>query len=229
MRAIKWDSFNIGEEIEVSNEKFHHLVNVLRVRENDEILLLNGSGKKGLSKISKIEKKKIYLKCIEIKEEMSKSKISLLLGAPKKEAFEDILKRSTEIGVEKIYFFQSEYSQFKIKSLERINKILEGSMEQSNNPFLPELIELKNIEETVDISEKYSHKVLLSVANCESNFALSTSDTVLMAVGPEGGFSTDEENFFLNCGFKQLNLPTPILRAITAVPVALGYLLSRIR
>ena len=229
MRAIKWDIFTEGETIEVSNEKFHHLVNVLRVRENDEILLLNGKGKSGLSKVSRIEKKKIFLECIGVKEHQNKNQISLLLGTPKKDAFEDILRRATEIGVDKIYFFASEFSQSKIKNLERIEKLLEGSMEQSNNPILPELIELKNIDEIVDISKNYNQRILLSVMSTESKLSLKSSDSVLMAIGPEGGFSSSEESFFMNNGFQQLNLPTPILRAITAVPVALGYLLSIIR
>src|SRR5690606_7785814 len=112
-------------------------------------------------------------------------------------------------------------------NLERMNKHLVSAMEQSNNYILPEL-EL-NVLSTLDFSQ-YDNVYLFSTRKVEGDVKskLTTAERNLILIGPEAGFSTQELIQIEKLSqIKLINLPTPILRAPTAVSCAVGYLLSR--
>jgi len=214
---------NFGN-IVVTDDSAKHL-NVVRVKINEEILVLNGCGLMALTKVVTISKNQIELLIISLEESESMHEISLAIANPKKEAFEDILKIAVELGIRNIYPLTSEFSQYTYVYNDRIQRILESALIQSNNPFLPvvhpqgELIEyVKNLDSALYFFNSRQN-------NCGKVEFISGPRTIL--IGPEGGFSLNEEDAILakNNVFS-IHLPTPILRAPTAVASSVGYLLS---
>ena len=226
MRAIFY-SFqkenNLGN-IVVTDDSAKHL-NVVRVKINEEILVLNGHGLIALTKVSLITKNQIELLIISIEESVASHEISLAIANPKKEAFEDILKIAVELGIRNIYPLTSKFSQYDYVYNDRIQRILESALIQSNNPFLPviypqaELIDyVKNLDSVLYFFNSRQN-------NCGKVEFISGTRTIL--IGPEGGFSANEEDAILTKNnVISIHLPTPILRAPTAVASSVGYLLS---
>lgn len=213
--------------LQIEGEFLHHLVNVLRVKIGFELLLLSGRGVKALGKISRIEKKSLQLEVISIHEEVSaSSSIEILLGIPKKEALGDMLKMAVELGVRKIHLFRSEYSTENIMSEDRIEKMLVSGMEQSNNPYKPEIFFYESLNE-ID-SAKFKFIVFHLETELNKKFVLNPSPDQLsvLCIGSEGGWSPYEINWFQDKGAQFISLPTPIQRAPTALASCLGWYLG---
>jgi 16S rRNA (uracil1498-N3)-methyltransferase len=226
MRAIYLDSFTSNSEIIIDNEKHHHLVNVVRAKEGDEILLLDGRGSKAIAKILKVDKKKTSVQVFDLSKATQSHSLSVAIGIPKKEAMDLCLKQCVEIGVERIFLVHSDYGQkIKIKE-ERVTKLIISALEQSNNPFIPEIIFTNSFEE---LPYQEFDNILLLTSQQDSNAinAWNLGNTLLL-IGPEGGFSKEENNYFrTNSRLKRRHLPCHILRTPTAVSVGLGYVIAQ--
>lgn len=234
MRAIYLKGQNPDAQLEIQDkETLHHLTNVIRLQAGDSILLLNGLGFRNIYLVKQVERKKIRLDLVSSEEVMRPHRISICLGLPKKEYFEDIIRSCIQLGIEEVFYFESEYSpkQFKL-NIERMDKILKSSYEQSNNAFDVRLTNIKNIDEIVEKSQNYKSYVMCvpkPEQNSEDllkNLKMKTLEQALIAIGPEGGFSEVEEKYLLENNFSPLTLPTFILKSTQAVPAGVGALLS---
>jgi 16S rRNA (uracil1498-N3)-methyltransferase len=227
LRAVLFtENVDIGETFELKGDKAHHFIKVVRLKLNEKILGLNGHGKKSTFEITEINKKTLKLKCLSINNtERPEYYIDLAVAQVKKEAMDLSIKVACELGINKIKICETEFSQ-KIKlNPERINKLIESSMEQSNNAFMPsvELCAFKDV-----LTENYDEFVYFSSIEQESTeLKFDKLKKYLIIIGPEAGYSKIEEEAILKSGAKLINLATPILRTQNAIPCAVGYLLGR--
>lgn len=222
MRAHFLQNLNVEDNYILGGESLHHLVNVVRVEVNDELLLLNGRGLKVLTVIEEVSKKAIKLKKVSFTEEERKFDLDLALGMPKREALELSLKQATELGFRRVYLVKSDYSQMKFPESERTLKLLISALEQSNGAFLPEIVESTWDEIPY---ENYDDSLVFDSRPNSQQLSLEGKNTLLI-VGPEGGFSSGEEIFFKEISnIKMLNVPTPIMRTPTAVAVGAGIVI----
>lgn len=225
MRAHWVKDLTIGDSYILRGESLHHLVNVVRVEAGEELLLLDGRGLMVLTTIEAISKRELKLQFKEQYKREQSYLFDLVLGMPKREALELCLKEATELGFRKIYLIRSDYSQMRFPEKDRAEKLLISAMEQSNAPYLPQIIET-NWDE-VPWGE-YGEVVLMDSQTAQRE-KVSTSDLAskLLVVGPEGGFSP-EELLKLHAvkGIRIINLPTPILRTPTAVAVGAGLMIQ---
>ncbi len=218
-----------GEVIEISGEAFVHLNSSLRVKPNDQVLLLNGKGDRRITIVQSVEKRKLFLSTGKVESEKRRFKIDLLISPPKRDAFNDCLRFCGEIGIRNIYLFESEYCQNKKIDEQRCLKILRASLVQSNNPYLPNI---KKLEKNIEIGVDYQKTFLfhLNSSFIDVNEKLEKDSEYLIVIGPEGGFS-EKDLEMLKSKFKGIEivqLSTSILRAPTALCVASGWVLSKI-
>ncbi len=230
MRAILIKNIKLEKDskISVEGDSAHHL-NVVRAKVNEEILILNGIGSKAKAKVIAVGKKIVDLHIINVEYFEKKSEMILFLGVPKKDAFEDILKNAIECGFTKIIPMNTKFSQYEVQQNERIEKIIESALIQSNNTYAPNIHEQINIKD-IDKFDFNAHlSILMSVRKTNhKELKLSEKSSVAIFIGPEGGFSAEEEDFILNSKFNvcTAQMPCPILRAPTAVAVSAGYVFS---
>lgn len=227
MRAIFNREAELKEQLLIiEKEDLHHLLNVVRVRAGEELAILDGMGGKGIYHVQHITKEKIELKRLSLIMEERTHRISLLIGVPKKEYLEDIYRTAIQLGVNEIYLWESKNSQkhLQIKP-DRLEKILKGAYEQSNNPFE---IKIKSFDE-IDL-EFFDYRVLMTVTGENDSLSqlkgYNAKLPTLLAIGPEGGFTAEEEQELRAKGFKGLKLATPILKATQAVPTGVGVLVG---
>jgi 16S rRNA (uracil1498-N3)-methyltransferase len=221
MRALYYPDLSIQESYTLIGDKLHHMLNVVRVELSEEILLLNGEGLKVKTIVSEFSKRNLILKFVN-SELVSKTKyFDIALGMPKKEALELCLKEAVELGANQIYLIKSDYSQMKYLDDERVQSLLISALEQSNAAFLPKAVKSTVIELP---SDKYSQIVMMD-SQTEKNTMLEpiSADSVLLVIGPEGGFSPKErEHLYAAKNVKILKLSTPILRTPTALAAGAG-------
>lgn len=217
------------EEISIKDEDYTHLVSALRVKIDDTILVLDGNGKSKTCKVSKIGKKEVILTGGAIENHKRFHTIDLLLSPPKRDSLNDCLRAACELGIRKIYLFQSEFCQNKKIDTKRINKVLKSALVQSNNHFLPEVISLEN-NELKDIEDYDSSYIFHLDEDAKTGLVDGPIMNPLLVIGPEGGFSSTDmvllEESLRSPSITKLT--TPIMRTHTALCVASGWLLSKI-
>ncbi len=225
MRASFQKDLIPQESYNLTGDTAHHLINVIRLELNEEVLLLNGAGLQVKTKVSQISKREILLTQLDHQNVSRSFMMDLALGIPKKEALELSLKQAVELGFRKIYLIRSEYSQTRLPEPERLQSLIISSLEQSNSAYVPEIIH--STWEEIPANEYGEILLMDSQSNVRQSIKSNTTDSRLLIVGPEGGFSPLEIEFLHQMpGIRILNLPTPILRTPTAVATGAGIILG---
>jgi 16S rRNA (uracil1498-N3)-methyltransferase len=226
MRSHWVKDLSVQENYVLKDEALHHLVNVIRIEAGEELLLLNGQGLFVETRVEAILKREMRLVLIKHSQAERSYQFDLAIGMPKREALELSLKQATELGFRKIYLIRSDYSQMRIPEIERTEKLLVSALEQSNAPFLPEVLE-KSFE-AIPWNEYEESLLLDSQTKIQTRLIpLETMAPRLLIIGPEGGFSPRELTFLHGRDkIKVVNLPTPILRTPTALAAGAGIMLE---
>jgi 16S rRNA (uracil1498-N3)-methyltransferase len=225
MRSVFVENLDIyipdnSENIFLKAKEYHHLINVIRLKTNEKILLFDKEKNIFNVQVVQIDKKGIELKTLKKKKALERTlNLSVALGKLKKDALDLSIKQLVEIGCQEIIIFQSSFSQsYKLKP-ERVDKIIISAMEQSNNFIFPTIIE-KDLAEVLKTDKNIIY--FTSVSTDHQKIDTFASDSLII-IGPEGGLSEREEQSISERCKSMIHLPTPILRAQTAVSFCLGY------
>ncbi len=217
--------FNDQKELVINDEGVHHL-NVVRARTNDPLLLLNGRGGKLQTVIKSIEKKQVIVEVKNFEQCEKQNDFVLAIALPKKDAFEDILKMAVELGVQTIVPLSSQYSQYDYIESERTARLVESALVQSNNPWFPEIKAQKKLAEFLH-DNSLPLAFFNSLPSTQNKNELPIVFPIVILIGPEGGFSDEEIHLIKSQkNVMEVHLPTPILRAPTAVCASIGYFLA---
>lgn len=181
-----------------------------RVQKADIIKVTNLNGRINQVKITNFDKSKsefIYQILTEITSPKPVDKV-LFQAIISKNYLEKIAEIIPVIGVTKIYLFQAQFSPIQNISLNRLNAIMTRSCEQSENPFLPEII-LVNKNEFLEKIKIY--KPVLLHQDLKSNLNSNERLTNSALVGSEGGFSPQELQAFEDLNLIKKNLGNQVL------------------
>ena len=211
----------------LDGKKAQHLLNVVRVRLEEEVQILDGAGNSYLAKVLSTKKKSLELEILEKKEQDKKDlNLSVSFGLTKKDSFELSIKQLIEIGIMNINILNTEYSQrYEIKE-ERLVSIIESAMEQCNEANYPTI----NFQNFDDFIENNQDDVIYFSSIGTENKKLDVDKTKKynLLLGPEGGLSKKEESKIINMGSVVIHLPTNIMRTSTAVNFCSGYVLGKL-
>lgn len=213
-------SEKVGENISItltSESLVNQLRNVFRFSQGDEIIIFDNSGYDYLFTIEGYGKNTVTLKRKEIKENLVKTKKEIYLFASlvKKDNFEWIAQKATELGVSHIVPIMSERSEKKNLNIERIQKIIIEAAEQSGRATIPELHEIIDLKSAL---ENYAN--IKSIAWDPSSIKFVSqdiSDAVGLYIGPEGGWSPAELDLFSQNKISIRSLGPQVLKSETAV------------
>ena len=183
----------------LSKEHTHYVANVMRLKRGSNIYLFNKEGE-WVSEIVFLEKDRVEVKILKRVKESSKiSNIELAICLVKKNPMETILQKATELGVTKITPILSERTEVRELNLERANKIVIESTEQSNQLQPPEISKTIKLKDFIN-NLKSSEKLFFADINCKNrlkkdDIIFDNSKTIL--IGPEGDFSPIERKMIL--------------------------------
>ena len=201
----------------LSEEESKHACRVLRLKEGDEILLLNGNGFEFLARITDSNPKKCAVEIVSFKEGQKSPYVIHIAIAPTKnnDRIEWFLEKATEIGITEITFLLCSNNERKQTKDERYEKILISAMKQSKRLFLPKLNALTPFKEFIS---KYPNGL---IAHCyEGEKTTITADfktsNCPILIGPEGDFTLSEVELALQTGYKTISLGENRLRTETA-------------
>lgn len=232
MRAIYCSDIkqlNTGQDYLIEGPNAHHLSGVARIRTGENLLLLNGKGLTIQTKVTQVEKRRVQVKVLSCEQLTQSSKIDLAVGITKKEAWDELLKKSVELGIGTLYPLYSQFAQpYKVNPT-RSDRLIESALIQSNNPWKLRIEDPITLEQLKSLAESYQSIALMGLQTEQQFSSDKKHDNVLLVVGPEGGFSKEEEEMILSfSNTYTITLPCPILRTPTAVVSGAGFLLGQL-
>lgn len=229
LSIFKMTSFYVNNinsnDIYLDAEESRHCIKVLRLKNGDQVHVLDGKGSIFNSEIVDANPKKCRLEIVGKEESLPQRNYHLTIAiAPTKniERFEWFLEKCTEIGIDRIIPLICQHSERKDIKPERLEKIIISAMKQSGQSYLPELTEKISFKTLIN-SPFYGEKL---IAHCvpESKKLLQNSITpgsnMLIMIGPEGDFDPEEIKLALLNSFVPVSLGASRLRTETAGIVA---------
>ncbi|WP_421762809.1 16S rRNA (uracil(1498)-N(3))-methyltransferase [Ekhidna sp.] len=207
----------------LSEEESKHCAQVLRHEKGDEIVIFDGKGGKHRAILTEVTKKSCEFDIIESKHAPQKSFHIHLAISPTKNAdrMEWLIEKLSEIGVDEVTFVLTKHSERKKLRLERLQKKAISAMKQSGNPFLLQLNELQPLSTFL---ENCNSELKLIAHVDESHQYISDSlhpnKSIVLLIGPEGDFHSEEVKKALERGFNAVSLGQNTLRTETAGLVA---------
>lgn len=219
-----------GSEIVLEDKNLvNQIKKVLRLKIGDGVLFLDNSGKEYKSVIKQFSDSAVNLEVIEVLENKNEPelKITLCQALCKKDKFEWVLEKGTEVGISAFAPIITERTEKLGLNKERAEKILKESAEQSERGIIPKLLETQTFKEAIKNVE--GEKIILDKSGDDTktfNFLHSTFKLNIF-VGPEGGWTEQELKIAKKNGAKIISLGPRVLRAETAGIVAAAILLNR--
>lgn len=217
-----------GAVIELSEEEAYHAGRVLRLRIADIVELFDGNGNLASAEVIVSEKHKIEIK---ITGTQFSEKLPLYIAAafcpPKGKRCGVAVEQLTELGVDRLIPLKSARSVADGGDPSKWQQRAVEACKQSKRLYVPEISELLDIKGLVEIFLQFDKVYLASL----SEGAITKSDLsddipadgkVLWLIGPEGGFSEEEESFFVENGAKKVVFSQNILRIGTAAALGIG-------
>ena len=210
-----------NNNIVLQPEESRHCIKALRHREGDRIFLTDGAGEMAEAEVMVADANNCAVQILK-RESVPERRVRLHLAvAPTKNSdrMEWLVEKAVEIGVEQISFIICEHSERVKIDLPRMERIAISALKQSQTALLPQL----EVLSFHDLQSKYAESsVIKYIAWCDQDNTEQLvhenlqDGNVLLLIGPEGDFSTEEIAQCKTLGYKEIKLGSRRLRTETA-------------
>jgi len=211
-----------GKEIKIDNpELLHQWLKVFRLSSSDRVVVFNGDGVEYEGYFRVLAKKEAVLFLDKEKKLDNKQKVELHIfqSIIKKDNFEFVVQKCTEIGVSALHPIISERSEKKDLNIERLNKIAIEASEQSGRVDIPEKL--------IDSIQNFKGKLFILDFDGENILDIEDYNEIGLLIGPEGGWSDEERRLFKENNIESVSIGNNVLRAETASIVSSALILLR--
>lgn len=216
--------------VELPDNVVRHL-NVLRVKNTEEIVLFNGNGKAYPALPEVLEKRRASVRILreEATDNESPLNITLVQAVSAAERMDFTLQKSVELGVAEIRPVISERCVVRLsgeraeKRVTRWQEIVVSACEQSGRNIVPKVLPLTTYAQALQQLPQETTKLLMSLNRAQKlGDVRPQSGKVVFMVGPEGGWTEKEEQQAFDAGFQSVTLGKRVLRTETASLAAIA-------
>jgi len=228
-----------GDSLTLREREAHHALHVLRVRDGERVMVLDGAGQELLCDVTGHRRDSVSL---EVKRRTMSSPrpcvITLLQAIPKGKIFESVIQKATELGVARIVPILSERVVTHVDSesaeakAEKWQQIAIESIKQSGNPWLPKVEPPTTPEKFLSRHESFELPVIGCLEKGSRHprawfekFLVEHQrlpKSIAVWVGPEGDFTPQEYGAIKAAGALPITLGPLVLRVETAATYCLS-------
>lgn len=217
-----------GAVYELPEEEAMHATRVLRLKNGDEMYLMDGAGTFYRAQVTLAANKRCLYEIMETMPQhpVWRGHIHIAVAPTKMmERVEWFVEKATEVGTDEFSFLGCQFSERKVLRIDRIEKIVVSAMKQSRKAWKPVVNEMESFKDFVSrplAGKKY-------IAHCYEEIerkdlflelqqpcAEGDDADVTVMIGPEGDFSIDEVRLAMEHGFVPVSLGPCRLRTETA-------------
>ena len=232
-----------GSLVELPRDTASHLAKVLRARSGDELILFNGDGREFTGAIESVRGSRVSASIGDGRpvDRESPLAISLVQCVPRGDRMDFVVQKATELGVARIVPVLSQRSVVRLDKAQAESKVIHwravavSACEQCGRNRLPTIEAAQPLLNYLGESSPATGPRLVFEPESLPQARTTAQDPggaaaiadAEIAIGPEGGFASDELEAFRVAGFSQIGLGPRILRAETAAIAALVWLQAR--
>lgn len=231
---INSENINNGILLINDNENYRHIARALRARVGEKLLLIDEKSVQYETVIEKITSNEIFCKIEKFYQSKRDLDFDLYLAQSplRSDAQLTIMEKATELGVRGVYPIITDNCALNKnvleKKFEKWQKVMYEASKQCERAKIPTCYEPLTVEKVLD--ENIFDKVLvmaersteITLKQYLTNNPIKKNEKVLVVIGPEGGFSQNEFDYFKSKNLPLITLGDLILKAETAVIVSLG-------
>jgi len=211
--------------VKLEGAEQHHMVHVLRLQVGSRVTLFDDSGWEFEAELTEVGRNGAQLKVVGQSEVDRELPFSLTLGValPKGDRQQWLVEKAVELGVTQLVPLAAErgVAQPRDKSLQRLQRWVVAASKQCGRN---RLMRIAAPDSTSRFFGQAAHlPVLVAHPSAESmplkhvsKLVSTQPESILLAVGPEGGFTSDEVNTARQSRCQLIDLGTRILRIETA-------------
>lgn len=217
------------EEAFITGDDVRHVKDVMRLKVGYRLEICDGEENDYLCEIEKITKNEVRLKILNSSRNVSETpfNITLYQALPKSSKLEEIIMKSTELGIKKIVPMETDFSVVKAKDItekkyERYQKIAKAAAQQCKRGIIPiigNVVHFKNVNPEGEVFLAYEKEKAKLKGDIIGN-------DISIIVGAEGGFSENEIKVAREKEFNIVSLGSRILRLETASIVLATLILN---
>lgn len=235
MQKLFIDNYTGEEKIFLNEEQSRHIAKSLRMKKGDMLTVCTGDGNDYGCMISEITRdggavlQVCYKNATQSEPDI---KVSLYQGVPKGDKMEDIIQKSTELGVYEIIptltkrcVSRPQEKQAEKKRL-RYSKIALEAAQQSGRGIVPQIKKMTDFKTAVKECAADIKIVFYEGGGKPlSEIIKKGTESAAVFIGPEGGFEKEEVDFLAANGAVCATLGKRILRTQTAPAAALSAIM----
>lgn len=228
--------------LEPDDARARHIREVLRMGPGDTLFVGAVNGPRGKATIERIDAGGSLHLSFAWEEDIPKPlPVHLLVGLPRPQTARKILQEATTLGAARIDFFASEkgeasYAQSSLWTTNEWEKLRRQGAEQAFSTTIPPVQLWSRLPALLENLPGGPLRVALDLYEATTRLAeaIPPGSEVILAIGPEGGWSPGERAFLRAAGFALASFEDPalgtgarVLRVESAVVAALGLLAYR--
>lgn len=204
-------------------DESHYLVRVRRAKVGTRCELMDRQGQRYLAQVTHPDPKACTLDIDAVVPPLPATpELELWLGMPDATAQLAALARATELGASCVRLIQCRFAQGRRPSAPRIARCLDASMRQCGRPSAPLVTGPMDLEAA--LAQAWEGLSWLACPTGPNRGTNGPAQAQRVAIGPEGGFSPQEQEALIAAGFQALRLGPFVLRSEVAVTAALAQL-----
>ena len=210
------------DSVVVDGAEAHHALNVLRMKPGERVLLFDGAGLEAHGTVGMTTRKNLVIEIEECHPVAPLPYELILLQAwiHRDKALEDLIRRGTEIGINRFVFFAAQRSERQPKPSDKWQRWAIDACKQCGRAWLPEFVCTKRLDDALAHAKGSLCLLTLSEASPKPfSAALQGGDATLL-VGPEGDFTPEEEAMARQAGAIPVSLGGTVYRAEVAAVLA---------
>jgi len=226
---VKSQKINNNQITIDDKETYKHIAKALRIRKGEKLLLIDENQIQYETVVDEVTTNEVIVKI----ENSFKSNRSLPIGlylaqSPlRSDAQSFVIEKATELGAKGVYPVRTDNCALSDevinKKIEKWQRIMFEASKQCERADIPTCFEMDTLEKLI---EKFDRVIVfcerIATKTLKDIKPIQPGEDVLVIIGPEGGFSEREFKLFENKNLDMLTLGNLILKAETAVTVALG-------
>ncbi len=232
MTRRRWIADQIkGNRAMLIGDHAAHLARVLRAQAGQEFdIAADGVVRRG--RILSVSENRVEFQLGEEVESAPVAQVTLALAIIKFDRMEWAIEKCTELGVARIVPFVARRTDAHLaaaagKRVERWRRIARQASEQARRVAPPEIADTVKLRDVLALPGE--RRIVLSEAETSVSLREVSSEgsALVLAIGPEGGWTNEELQAFAEAGWKATALGPTILRAETAAIAAMAVVMSQ--
>lgn len=216
-----------GARIELVRDQAHYLLNVMRLKPGDAVIVFNGREGEWTATIAEARRRAATLTVVEmLRPQASPPDIHYCFAPLKRARVDFIAQKATELGAKRLSPILTRHTVAERVKLDRLRANAVEAAEQCSILWVPEIDEPRSLDAFLAARDPERSLIFCdeaaSITNPIAALKMARPGPIDVLIGPEGGFAGNERETILRAdGVLALSLGPRIMRADTAGVAAL--------